>query len=195
MRTALIANRAVAALLAVTACALLGSGAAQAQGRQPATPPAAPAPAAPPPPQSTVLRDLDKIRAAAQGRRTASCARARGSFPRRAAARREASPGCDGAAQRGRGAQQRARQAVDGERGEDRRALRPAETARGFPRRAVRCYAAGGWRRGDRAPAVVAERTVWDADAKARSGRSSCGASRARAHCRRSASSSASGMS
>ena len=59
MRTALIANRAVAALLAVTACALLGSGAAQAQ-RPPATPPAAPAPAAPPPPQSTVLRDLDK---------------------------------------------------------------------------------------------------------------------------------------
>jgi biopolymer transport protein ExbB len=60
VRTALIANRAVAALLAVTACALLGSGAAQAQGRQPATPPAAPAPAAPPPPQSTILRDLDK---------------------------------------------------------------------------------------------------------------------------------------
>jgi len=59
VRTALIANRAVAALLAVTACALLGSGAAQAQ-RPPATPPAAPAPAAPPPPQSTVLRDLDK---------------------------------------------------------------------------------------------------------------------------------------
>ena len=164
MRTAIIANRAVAALLAVTACALLGSGGAQAQGRQPAAPPAAPAPAAPPPPQSTVLRDLDKYvqRLRDDERRLAQ--EREGRFRAELAARREASPGCGGAAQRGGSAQQRARQAVDGERGEDRRALRPAEAARGVPRRAVRRHAAGGRRRSDRAPAVAAERTVWDAD-------------------------------
>jgi biopolymer transport protein ExbB len=55
-----LGNGAAAAVLAVTACALLGSGAAQAQGRnQPPAPPAAPQPA-PPPPQSTILRDLNQ---------------------------------------------------------------------------------------------------------------------------------------
>ncbi len=61
MRTTTIANRAAAALFALTACAVLGSGAAQAQGRQNQQQPApAPTPPPAPPPQSTILRDLDK---------------------------------------------------------------------------------------------------------------------------------------
>jgi biopolymer transport protein ExbB len=60
VRMTKLVNGAAAAVLAVTACALLGSGAAQAQGRnQPPAPPAAPQPA-PPPPQSTILRDLNQ---------------------------------------------------------------------------------------------------------------------------------------
>jgi biopolymer transport protein ExbB len=60
VRITKLVNGAAAAVLAVTAIALLGSGTAQAQGRNPPAPPAAPQPAAPPPPQSTILRDLNQ---------------------------------------------------------------------------------------------------------------------------------------
>jgi biopolymer transport protein ExbB len=53
------ANGGIAAVLALTACALLGAGAAQAQRNPPAEAPP-PAQQPPPPPQSTILRDLNQ---------------------------------------------------------------------------------------------------------------------------------------
>jgi biopolymer transport protein ExbB len=60
VRTARVVNRVAAAVIAVSVCALLGAGAAQAQRQNNQPPPATPPPAAPPPPQSTVLRDLNQ---------------------------------------------------------------------------------------------------------------------------------------